>query len=159
MTSHGRTPPQRCAGAGNTTQRQWRMKMAEIRRSLYFVGVGVWCALHSDERKSRWRDVREEEMRDVWESVVCLLPQLVCVFAPGLIITLRHLCVCLCVCVCVCQTLSYITIKMLSWGYCTDDSHGTLLLEPGWRFFWSTSEKVIRGEQFFSTEPGKKKKS
>ena len=68
-------------------------------------------------------------------------------------------CVFVCVCVCVCQTLSYITIKMLSWGYCTDDSHGTLLLEPGWRFFWSTSEKVIRGEQFFSTEPGKKKKS
>lgn len=67
--------------------------------------------------------------------------------------------VCVCVHVCVCQTLSYVTIKMLSWGYCTDDSRGSLLLEPGWRLFWSTSEKVIRGEQlFFFTELEKKLK-
>lgn len=67
--------------------------------------------------------------------------------------------VCVCVHVCVCQTLSYVTIKMLSWGYCTDDSRGSLLLEPGWRLFWSTSEKSNqRRAAFFFTEPEKKKK-
>lgn len=79
--------------------------------------------------------------------------------AEALVCAYEHVCVCAFMCVCVCQTLSYVTIKMLSWGYCTDDSRGSLLLEPGWRLFWSTSEKSNqRRAAFFFTEPEKKKK-